>query len=139
MDTGDTGSVAGAAPSVELRVVTNLCAPEVHRLRCTATDLLTMRPRTFIVDLSACPVIDGAGIDLLLDLHRTLQRDRGQLIVQAPAPPVRRLLQVARVEQVLTITPIRDEHDRRPANDAISVNTCSAMERNRDEAHRPTP
>ena len=48
---------------------------------------------------------DAAGIGLLLDVHRDLWRAGTRLMLRAPTPRLRRILRIARVDQVLSIVP----------------------------------
>ncbi|WP_433550224.1 STAS domain-containing protein [Micromonospora zamorensis] len=89
-------------PLVEVRV-TELdlaCLPEVGAM---FDRLLTLRPAQVVLDLSDCPHLDAAAIGLLLDLHRRLARADAVLTVRNPNPRVRRILHVARLDQVLSI------------------------------------
>lgn len=65
--------------------------------------LLSLRPEHVVVDLSGCRHIDAAGIGLLLDVHRRLTRRRAVLSVRDPNPRIRRILQTARLDEVLTL------------------------------------
>ncbi|MDG4819543.1 STAS domain-containing protein [Micromonospora sp. WMMD956] len=65
--------------------------------------LLALRPAQVVVDLSACRHIDAAAIGFLLDVHRRLTRADGVLVVREPNPRIRRILQSARLDQVLPV------------------------------------
>ncbi|HET6532622.1 MAG TPA: STAS domain-containing protein [Actinoplanes sp.] len=112
MNTVEGGGTA-STPVAELWVTGDLCGRWARWLRSAATGAPIGQPRTLIVDLSGCTRIDAADIELLLELHRTLRRDGGRLVIREPAAPVRRLLQIARIDRVLAITPAGDGTDRR--------------------------
>lgn len=89
-------------PLVEVRV-TELdlgCLPEVGAV---FDRLLMLRPAQVVVDLSDCRHVDAAAIGLLLDVHRRLARADAALTVRNPNPRVRRILHIARLDQVLSI------------------------------------
>ncbi|MGC4783276.1 STAS domain-containing protein [Micromonospora zamorensis] len=89
-------------PLVEVRV-TELdlaCLPEVGAM---FDRLLSLRPAQVVLDLSDCRHLDAAAIGLLLDLHRRLARADAVLTVRNPNPRVRRILHIARLDQVLSI------------------------------------
>ncbi|WP_435205232.1 STAS domain-containing protein [Micromonospora sp. bgisy143] len=65
--------------------------------------LLALRPGQVVVDLSECRYIDAAAIGLLLDVHRRLAHADGVLVVRNPNPRIHRILQHARLDQVLPI------------------------------------
>ncbi|MGW5559602.1 STAS domain-containing protein [Micromonospora sp. NPDC003944] len=89
-------------PLVEVRV-TELdlgCLPEVGAV---FDRLLALRPAQVVLDLSDCRHLDAAAIGLLLDVHRRLARADATLTVRNPNPRVRRILHIARLDQVLSI------------------------------------
>jgi len=92
-------------PVVEVQVVGDLCGPALPRFETSVTEALTVRPAVLIVDLSRCPLIDAAGIGMLLDLHRQLRRRDSRLTIREPGAEVRRLLRIARVDQILDTIP----------------------------------
>ncbi|SCL13517.1 anti-anti-sigma factor [Micromonospora nigra] len=74
--------------------------------------LLALHPGQVVVDLSGCRHIDAAAIGMLLDVHRRLVRVGGVLAVRNPNPRIARILQTARLDQVL---PVRTEPAGPPA------------------------
>jgi anti-anti-sigma factor len=92
-------------PVVEVQVIGDLCGPALPSFQTSVTEALTVRPAVLVVDLGGCPLIDAAGIGMLLDLHRQLRRRDSRLAVREPTAEVRRLLRIARVDQILDITP----------------------------------
>ncbi|MGC5028473.1 STAS domain-containing protein [Micromonospora sp. DT229] len=65
--------------------------------------LLALQPQQVIVDFSGCRHIDAAGIGLLLDVHRRLVRTGGVLSIRDPNPRITRILQTARLDQILSV------------------------------------
>ncbi|MET7704959.1 STAS domain-containing protein [Micromonospora sp. NPDC005413] len=89
-------------PLVEVRVteLDLVCLPEVGAV---FDRLLPLRPAQVVVDLSDCQHLDAAAIGLLLDVHRRLARADAVLTVRNPNTRVRRILHIARLDQVLSI------------------------------------
>jgi anti-anti-sigma factor len=73
----------------------------VDRWRRLITDAMALQPARLVIDLRDSPRIDAAAIVLLLQVHRTMVCADGQLVLRAPVPPVRRMLQLARIDHVL--------------------------------------
>lgn len=94
-----------SVPLVEIRITGAL---EAARLSITSAVLdaaLRLRPGCLIVDLAECSGIDAAAIDMLLDVHRELSRAGSRLTLRGPTPRLRRILGIARVDQVLHMVP----------------------------------
>ncbi|SCL22639.1 anti-anti-sigma factor [Micromonospora pallida] len=87
----------------EITVTDPLDLAGVRRLGPVVDAVLARRPARLVIDMSACPHVDAAGIGLLLDTHRRMWRLGGLLTLRSPAPRIRRLLQVARVDQVFHV------------------------------------
>jgi anti-anti-sigma factor len=93
-------------PKLEVIVTEPVNAASLPQLTATLAEALEVRPIQLVVDLSACPAIDAAGIAVLLDTHRRIRRDGGYLTVRAPAAHVRRNLRLAHTDRVLDVTPM---------------------------------
>jgi hypothetical protein len=112
MDTGDADSAAGGTPVAELRITGSLRAVgAVAALRVRWPNRTAAHAHRRPERL---PAHRRRDIELLLELHRMLHRDGDRLLIREPAAPVRRLLRIARVDQVLTITSDGDGTDSRP-------------------------
>ena len=105
MHTSHPDVLAHRIPVVELQATEELCGPMLNEFETAVIEVLVVRPSVLVIDLSRCPRIDAAGIGMLMNLHRQLRRDGGRLCVRAPAPHIRRVLQIARVDQILDIIP----------------------------------
>ncbi|MDO3702985.1 STAS domain-containing protein [Micromonospora sp. C28SCA-DRY-2] len=66
--------------------------------------VLALSPGHVVVNLAGCRHVDAAGIGLLLDVHRRLARRQAVLSLRDPNPRIRRILQTARLDQVLPVT-----------------------------------
>ncbi|HEX5200484.1 STAS domain-containing protein [Paractinoplanes rhizophilus] len=89
--------------------------PQWGRLIAEAVEL---RPRCLIVDLRDSPLVDAAAIEVLLKAHRDMISGGGRLVLRAPSPRVRRILRLARLEQVFEVD---DDLPARPAPAVPSV------------------
>jgi anti-anti-sigma factor len=96
---------ADRLPKLEVVVTQPLTAGSAPQLTATLAEALQVRPIQLVVDLSACPAIDAAGIAVLLETHRRIRRDGGYLTVRAPAEGLRRNFRLAHTDRVLNVTP----------------------------------
>nr|WP_230416365.1 STAS domain-containing protein [Micromonospora tarapacensis] len=76
------------------------CLPETGAV---FDQLLALRPQQVVVDLAGCRHIDAAAIGLLLDVHRRMVRSGGVLSLRNPNPRITRILQTARLDQILPV------------------------------------
>lgn len=105
MDVDPAYNVQQGIPIVELRVSDELTTSALPAVKATVVEVLAVRPHVLRLDLSRCPRIDAAGIALLLDLDRHLQRHGGRLTVHEPTPQVRQILRSVGVDQAFDIVP----------------------------------
>ena len=75
----------------------------VERWGRTLVEGAARRPDHLVLDLRHCPRIDAAAIDLLVRVHGRLISAGGRLTLRAPGDRVRRMLALARVDQVLDV------------------------------------
>ena len=94
-----------AVPVIEVTIGGDLDLRALPRVGPMLDEAVSLRPGQLVVDLSGCHFVDAAAIGLLLDVHRQLWRVGGLLTLRAPAPRLRRILDVARVSGVLHIEP----------------------------------
>jgi anti-anti-sigma factor len=99
-------------PLVQVSVTDDVDHATVPGLTKAFHEILALRPEHVVVDLTACHVLDAAGIEMLLDVHRTLWRHNARLTLQSTSPRLRRLLTIARAAQVLNIGPDKDDRTR---------------------------
>ncbi|WFE48310.1 STAS domain-containing protein [Verrucosispora sp. WMMD1129] len=85
------------------------CLPETGAV---LDQLLALRPQQVVIDLAGCRHIDAAAIGLLLDVHRRMVRAGGVLAVRNPNPRITRILQTARLDQIL---PVHTDAEAAPA------------------------
>jgi anti-sigma B factor antagonist len=91
-------------PMVEI-VVPHDADGSASRLHALLDEALALNPRELVVDLTSCPLVDAAGIGLLLDAHRRVHGAGGVLTLRSPSSRLRRNLKLARVDSVLRVTP----------------------------------
>ena len=68
-----------------------------------AMDHLGPEVGKLVVDLSGVTFIDSTGLSMLVRLHRACIANGGSLVVADPSEPVRRLFEISKVDEVLTI------------------------------------
>jgi anti-anti-sigma factor len=68
-----------------------------------AMDRLGSELRKLVVDLGGVTFIDSTGLSMLVRLHRACVANGGSLVVVAPSEPARRLFEISKVDEVLTI------------------------------------
>ena len=90
-------------PETVVVVTEALDRAAVERWRHLIEDAGALAPERLVVDLQRVPWIDAAAIVLLLQVHRTMVCADGRLILRSPAPRVRQMLRLARVDQVLEV------------------------------------
>jgi anti-sigma B factor antagonist len=98
----DVQTVAGDR-AFELRLVGELDIGTAGRLRqalCSAHDLA---PATVVVDLSALTFIDSTGLHELVVAQKRQRAAGGEVVLQAPSPQTRRVLEIVGLDQLFTI------------------------------------
>ncbi|MBN0043849.1 STAS domain-containing protein [Streptomyces actuosus] len=76
-------------------------APE---FRLHLADQLAHGRRHILLDLAAVPFMDSSGMNAVLRVHRETRDLPGSLHVIAPAPPVRRILDLTGVSQMVPVS-----------------------------------
>jgi anti-anti-sigma factor len=94
-----------ATELVEIALTEPLDRAAVAELAAVLDRVLVLRPAQLVIDLAECGHLDADGVSLLLDAHRRMWSSGGRLVLRSPSPRLRRLLQVARVDQVLHVVP----------------------------------
>jgi anti-sigma B factor antagonist len=56
-----------------------------------------------VLDLSEVTFLDSSGLSVLVELHRRLGQNAEAFVVQSPSPPVRRVLALSGLDQLLTV------------------------------------
>ncbi|MDQ7908526.1 STAS domain-containing protein [Phytohabitans sp. ZYX-F-186] len=94
-----------SVPVVEIYVAGPLDLTCLAPVRAALDTAVRLSPDRLVVDMARCVGIDAAGVALLLDVHRQLLRAGADLTLRAPSARLRRILRIARVEQVLHVVP----------------------------------
>ncbi|MCZ7422912.1 MULTISPECIES: STAS domain-containing protein [unclassified Micromonospora] len=97
------------------------CLPETGAV---LDQLLALRPGQVVIDLAGCRHIDAAAIGLLLDVHRRMVRAGGVLAVRNPNPRITRILQTARLDQIL---PVHTDAGAAPAPVAEAITAAPGV------------
>jgi anti-anti-sigma factor len=103
MSTGGPAAASEGSPTTEVTVNGALEATAVADFAAVLDRAIAQRPRRVVIDLTDCPFIDAAAVDVLLDAHRRTWRSAGLLTLRNPSPRVRRILEIARVDHVLRL------------------------------------
>ena len=90
-------------PETTVVVTEALDGDAVERWGRLIGEAVALRPGRLTVDLRHSPHIDAAAIVMLLQTHRAMVCADGRLTLRDPADRVRRMLGLARVDQVLEV------------------------------------
>ncbi|MFI5844642.1 STAS domain-containing protein [Catenuloplanes sp. NPDC051500] len=93
----------GHAALIELTIDSDLVRHHLPAIRLLIDQALAQHPSRLVLDLTTCPTIDAAGIELLLSTHRRLWGSEGRLTLRHPTARVLRLLEIAHATKVLQI------------------------------------
>jgi anti-anti-sigma factor len=88
---------------VEVNIADGLDLARLPRSGPVFDRILSLVPEHVVVDLSGCRHIDAAAIGFLLDVHRQLFRRGATLTIRNPNARIRRILQAARIDQVVGV------------------------------------
>lgn len=97
MESNRVGDIITVAVEGELDLLT---AP---KLAARISGLLRRNPCDVVLDLGNTAFIDSAGLAILLNLQRRLERRRKTLRVVCDDGPVRRVIELARLEEALGV------------------------------------
>lgn len=106
MSNGDIAPVGIATrhvPVVEVVVRGELDAWSASRVNDVLEEAMQLCPAQLVIDLAECPLIDAAGIMLLLDAHRRAMRNGGVVVLRSPSARLCRNLRLAHVDKVLQV------------------------------------
>lgn len=93
----------GMIPETEVAVTGAFDGAAVERWGAVIADAVAERPRRLVVDLTHTPSLDAAAIVVLLAAHRAMVQSGGRLVLRGPVARVRRILRLARVDQVFDV------------------------------------
>ena len=75
------------------------------RLRATLLDLAQDGAAPVVVDLAQVTFLDSAGISLLIQAKKRLASGDSDLVLRAPQPHIRRVLEISGVTELFRIEP----------------------------------
>jgi anti-anti-sigma factor len=101
-------SVPGDVPVV-LELAGELDLAVSGRFRELVDGVAAERPALVVVDVEEVGFMDSTMLRELLRAHRALEEAGSRLVVAAPQPPVRRLLELTGTTDVFTVAASRDE------------------------------
>ena len=92
-------------------------------------------PAHVVVDLAGLTFIDSSGINALLRAAGSVEDRGGTAVLRSPSPAARRVFEIARVAQVVTVDETREDAlARQPRSDGTGVRQTTFDER--DSPHR---
>lgn len=65
--------------------------------------------RNIIFDLSNTKFCDSSGLSSILITHRLCKENKGTFVISCPQEPVKKLIRISQLENILTITPTLNE------------------------------
>lgn len=68
-----------------------------------------------MLDLRGLSFLDSTGLHLLVELNQRAQRDRFELTLIAPEPPIDGAIRLCRLDEALPFAPAASAVDDRPA------------------------
>ena len=77
------------------------------QLPLEVADMLRAGSRRLVIDLSAVEFIDSSGLGLLLNVQRRVDQEEGRLVLVEPAPRVRRVFEITRLDQQMSLVSTR--------------------------------
>ena len=110
---GHLGAAVGDEPTYEILrdghkttvwLAGDLDFATVAEVRPAMEEECARSPGQLVLDLSRVEFLDSSGVSLLVTVHKRLAADGCSLVVTNPSPAASRVLQVAVVDQVLSIT-----------------------------------
>ena len=91
----DDGDAPGLTVRGEIDIATS------PRLKLALDTAIRESSGAFVLDLCDVEFLDSSGLNLVLRARATLARDGRQLAIVCPPGPVRRMMEVARVDDLL--------------------------------------
>lgn len=88
------------------------------RFSAYADDLVRREASDVVVDLTEVGFVDSAGLQTLLSVQRRVTRRGRRWALICQAGPVRRVIELARLTDVLGVVASLEEYDRRRGEDA---------------------
>lgn len=92
-----------AVPLVEVEITEELDLARLPEVAVILDRVLALNPAEVIVDMAGCRHVDAAAIALLLDVHRQMARRHATLTVRNPNPRIQRILETARLGEIVPI------------------------------------
>ena len=92
-----------AIPEAVIVVTEAFAGLAVDRWGCLIAETVELRPRRLVIDLKASPLVDAAGIAVLLQTHRTMIHAGGHMVLRRPTERTRRIMRLSRLDQVFEV------------------------------------
>jgi anti-sigma B factor antagonist len=87
------------------RLPARLGLADANRIRRSLEDQLDGTRRSLVIDLSGVDFIDSSGLSALLAVIKAARRSEGDVVLAAPRPRVRALIELTRLDDVVSVLP----------------------------------
>lgn len=94
-------SVSGDTATV--RLSGRLTFKDHRAYRDLLAEMLAHKAKVYELDLSKVEHIDSAGIGMLMISKQKAEAEQGSVVIVSPPPAVRRVLEVAKIDEILEI------------------------------------
>lgn len=96
--------------AIALHIAGELDVLTAPKLAAEANGILRRSTQDVIIDLSQANFIDSAGLQILLGIHRRLTGASRKLTVECDEGPVRRVIELARLEETFGVVGASSSH-----------------------------
>ena len=96
-------TIAAGGDTTTVHLKGRLTFKDHRAYRDLLTKMLETKAKTYQLDLSGVEHIDSAGIGMLMISKQKAEAESGTVIVLSPPPAVRRVLEVAKIDEILEI------------------------------------
>lgn len=90
---------------MRIALVDSLVVGTRQALKIRVVDAIAAGTTTVILDLATCPWIDSSGLGVLVSIARKLREAGGSLVLEQVNEDLRVLLELSRMDTVLTVAP----------------------------------
>jgi anti-sigma B factor antagonist len=98
---------------MQVEVVGELDEATAPLLREHLASLLTDLVGDLVIDISGLTFVDSTGLSLFLTMHKRLDAEGKRLVIFAPTPKVRRVMEITRLDGYLHVQPQHCDPRRR--------------------------
>jgi anti-sigma B factor antagonist len=107
--------IVATNPTMSIPQPPNVFAPEgaldLHvspEMRVTLRELIDLKPKRLVVDLTRVPYVDSSGLAVLIGAMQSLEHEGGIFMLAGAQEAVRLILESARLDQYFLVFPTVD-------------------------------